>query len=256
MTSFYLVPSDGVVPLPKFLPGQYVSLQLMVPQLGYLQSRQYSLSEAPRAIGQYYRISVKRDEGEKPGVPGIISNMLTTEYQVGSEVELSHPQGEFTVDPYDHSKQGVPAVLISAGVGATPLMSILGSLVPRAGEPRPEPRPLSWIHAARSSTAQPFREEVKQICRDNENVSVSVFLNSTGPDDKRGEDYDFVNEFLDLSKVDKEKDLHLGDRRTEYFICGSELFMVNIRRKLVSMGVDRDRIFLELFATGNVREDL
>lgn len=252
ITSFYLTPSDGT-PLPKYLPGQYVSLQIHVPQLGYLQSRQYSLSEAPRDVAEYYRISVKKDEGEKPDMPGIISNLLHEKYAVGSEVELSHPQGEFFVDPADQSKEGVPAVLISVGVGATPLMGILSSLVPQEGVSNaPVKRPVSWIHSSRSSATLPFGEAVRQICRENDNVSAHVFLRNVGLEDKHGLDYEFGQERMDLTKLDKEKDLHVGNSRTEYFICGPEAFMVEVRRVLVGMGVAKERIRLELFATGDV----
>ncbi|KAK5662689.1 hypothetical protein OQA88_8605 [Cercophora sp. LCS_1] len=256
ITSFYLEPSDGVTPLPKYLPGQYVSLQLHVPQLGYLQSRQYSLSEGPRAMGKYYRISVKRDDGEKPGVPGIISNILHDSYKVGDEVELSHPQGEFFVDPSDATKEGVPAVLISVGVGATPLLSILESLVPNEGETaHPVRRPVSWIHASRSSGMQPFREEVKQIVRQNDNVSANIFLKTLDSEDKYGFDYHFGEIRLDLAKLDKERDLYLDNARAEYYVCGPESFMIDTRRKLLGHGVGRDRIHLELFATGEVKEE-
>ncbi|KAK0649294.1 oxidoreductase-like protein [Cercophora newfieldiana] len=252
ITSFYLVPSDGS-PLPKYLPGQYISVQINVPQLGYLQSRQYSMSDAPRDGAEYYRISVKK-EGENPDLPGLVSNMLHNEYQVGSEVEVSHPQGEFYVDPADASKEGVPAVLISVGVGATPLMAILSSLVPQKGS-NPAKRPISWIHSSRSSATLPFGEVVRQITRENDNVSAHVFLRNVGPDDKHGVDYAFGEVRLDLAKLDKEKDLHLGDSRTEYYICAPEAFMVDLRRVLVGLGVPKERVHLELFATGDVADE-
>jgi len=256
ITSFYLAPSDGT-PLPKYLPGQYISLQINVPQLGYLQSRQYSLSEAPRDAAEYYRISVKKDEGDEPGLPGILSNLLHEEYIVGTEVELSHPQGEFFVDPTDASKEGVPAVLISVGVGATPLMAILSSLSPRKGVASiaPVQRPVSWIHSSRSSSTLPFGEEVQDICRENSNVLAHVFLSTVSPQDKQAFGYTFFEARMDLAKLDKEKDLHLSDPRTEYFICGPEGFMVDIRRVLTGMGVAKERVHLELFATGDVSDE-
>ncbi|KAK0610088.1 globin-like protein [Bombardia bombarda] len=266
VTSFYLTPSDDglTTPLPAFLPGQYVSLQVPVPSLGYLQSRQYSLSEAPQVTqGNYYRISVGKEEGKDAGIPGIISNMLRDKYEEGDEVELSHPQGEFYVDPRDGSKEGVPVVLISAGVGATPLMAILGSLVPPAvGEEQEQKegpvvkRPVSWIHVSRTSTAQPFGNAVRQICRENgEHVSAHVFLRALGPEDREGVDYHFGQMRLDLGKLDRERDLHVGDARAEYYVCGPEGFMVDVRRELVGMGVDKARVHLELFATGDVPDD-
>lgn len=254
ITSFYLAPVDGAG-LPRYLPGQYVSLQLHVPSLGYLQSRQYSLSEAARDAGAHYRITVKRDDGEQPGLPGIISNLLHEKYSEGDEVELSHAQGEFYVDPVDQSKEGVPAVLISGGVGATPLMAILESLVPGEGRAKPVTRPVSWVHASRSSVLQPFAEAVRQIVRENENVSAHVFLESVGEGDKVGETYNFGESRLELERLDREKDLFLGDSRAEYFVCGPEPFMIDIRRRLMGWGVDKKRISLELFATGDVADE-
>ncbi|KAK0725543.1 globin-like protein [Lasiosphaeris hirsuta] len=255
ITSFYLAPTAGPA-LPRFFPGQYVSLQVPVPALGYLQSRQYSLSEAPRDAGEYYRISVKKDEGDEPGVPGIISNILHANYSEGDEVELSHPQGEFFVDPGDATKEGVPAVLISVGVGATPLLAILGSLVPQEGTAKkPVARPVSWIHASRSSAAQPFTGEVNTIKAGNANVSTHVFLRTITSDNQHGVDYHSGDTRLDLGRLDKESDLHLDDKRTEYFVCGPEAFMIDLRRLLVDFGVDKSRVHLELFATGDVPDE-
>ncbi|KAK4112600.1 globin-like protein [Canariomyces notabilis] len=254
ITSFYLAPTDGsATPLPKFLPGQYVSLQIPVPQLGYLQSRQYSLSEGPTAKGcDHYRISVKREDGEVTHIPGIISNMLHDKYNVGDEVELSHPQGEFFLDPNDTSKEGVPAVLISAGVGATPLKAILDTLT---GEQAVVKRPVSWIHAARSRARMPFADAVRQICRENSNVLSTVFLRNVGVEDQAGVDYDFGSMRLDLARLDKDRALFVSDPRAEYYVCGPEPFMLDVRRALVSLGVDRARIFLELFSTGDVPDE-
>lgn len=254
ITSFYLEPVGGA-PLPRYLPGQYISLQLHVPALGYLQSRQYSLSEAARDGGKYYRISVKRDDGEKPELPGIISNLLHDKYAEGGEVELSHAQGEFYVDPTDATKDGVPAVLISGGVGATPLLAILESLVPGEGRPKPVERPVTWIHGSRSSGEQPFAEEVRKIVKGSGNVASHVFLQTVGEQDKEGETYNFGETVIDLARLDREKDLYLGNERAEYFVCGPEGFMIAIRRHLMGWGVDKKRISLELFATGDVADE-
>ncbi|KAJ4414342.1 hypothetical protein N0V85_003191 [Neurospora sp. IMI 360204] len=251
ISSFYLKPVDGDAKLPKYLPGQYVSVRVLVPQLGYLQSRQYSLSEAPREGGmEEYRVSVKREEGEA-GVPGLVSNLLHGK-QEGEEVEVSHPQGEFFVDPADASKEGVPVALISVGVGATPMMAILKSLV----QGNVKRRPVSWIHASRSSSEQPFGQEVRRIVKENpEQVSAHVFLKTMAGTDQAGVHYDFADTRLDLTKLDGERDLHLADKRTEYYICGPETFMVETRKVLVGLGVDRSNVHLELFATGDVADE-
>jgi nitric oxide dioxygenase len=248
IASFYLEPVDGGK-LPGYLPGQYVSLQVFVPELGLLQSRQYSLSDAPEVVDLgYYRVSVKKEPGEVVDHPGLISNLLHGRYDVGDEVELSHPQGEFFVDPADETREGAPAVLVSAGVGATPMMAILGALVAEGAVERP----VSWIQGARSSRTLPFASAVRDICRDNGNVSANVFLTSVRDEDKVGVDYHFGQTRIDLEKLDAERDLFLGDKRAEYFICGPELFMLQTKRALMLKGVGEERIRLELFATGGV----
>ena len=254
ITSFYLSPSDGAR-LPKYLPGQYISLQVHVPAYGHLQSRQYSLSEAPKEEGEYYRISVKKEPAsDATNLPGVISNILHDELAEGDEVELSHPQGDFFVDPSDASKEGVPAVLISGGVGATPMMSILGALAPE--DKRPEVlRPVSWIHSSRSSVTQPFVDAVRRITRANDHVTAHVFLQSIGPNDARGVVYDFADTRLDLSKLGAEGDLFLDNDRAEYFICGPDSFMVDMKKALIGLGVAEERVILEVFGVGDVRED-
>lgn len=254
ITSFYLQPVDGAK-LPSYLPGQYISLQVFVSQYGHLQSRQYSLSQGPREDGDYYRISVKKEPAvDADNVPGVISNMLHDTLNEGDEVEISHPQGEFFVDPKDQSKAGVPAVLISAGVGATPLMSILTTLAPE-DKKAPVQRPVTWIHASHSSTLLPFGDAVRRITDANDHVSAHVFLKTLGPQDKAGVDYNFGESRLDFEKLNGEKDLHLNNGQAEYFVCGPESFMIDVRKALVARGVSLDRVHLELFNTGNVSEE-
>ncbi|KUI67117.1 Flavohemoprotein [Cytospora mali] len=244
VVSFYVEPVDGVTPLPKFLPGQYVSLQVFVPQLKYNQSRQYSLSQAPEEAGRCYRVSVKRDRDDEASVDGLISNMLHDRYGEGDTVELSHPHGEFFLDPSDVSKEGAPAVLISAGVGATPLVSMLQALA----QPSAVRRPVSWIHTSRSKATQPFAGEVLSIVDGvlKDRVSTHVHL-------RQGVDGEGKPR-LDLLALDREGELFVHDHRAEYYICGPEEFMVELRRKLLDMGVDKERVYLELFATGDVED--
>jgi len=248
--SFYLAPVDGGR-LPGFLPGQYVSLQVFAPALGHLQSRQYSLSTAPRKDADYYRISVKREEGATAGLPGQISNLLHDQYKEGDVVELTHPQGEFYVDVSDESQEGVPMVLLSAGVGATPVMSILES----ATQDGAVQRPISWLHASRSRPLQPFAAAVRAIQdrRSGTNDFLSrVFLRDVSAEDQEGVDYDFGGARMDLAKLDGEKHLFLGHPRAQYYVCGPEGFMRDVRNKLVDLGVAKEQIHLELFGTGEL----
>ncbi|KAL0934586.1 globin [Colletotrichum truncatum] len=259
VTSFYLAPSDGKLPLPDYLPGQYISVQVPVPELGGItQPRQYSLSEAHNA-GEYYRISVKREttvldaKAEDVGsglVTGLISNKLHNEYHVGDEVEVSHPQGEFFLDVKQAEKADVPLVLLSAGVGATPLMAILQTVL--SPESKTPNRPVKWVHAARNSSNLVFAKEVRDLTRKRDNVSAHIFLKEVKEGDQKGQEYDF-GEQLDLKKLPAE-DLGLGDKRTEYFICGPRDWMLKVRLVLEGLGVERERVKLELFATGDVEQ--
>lgn len=255
IASFYLAPVDGLLPLPAGRPGQYVSLQVRVPQLGHLQSRQFSLSAwagATAAGATQYRVSVKRERGgdDAVGVEGMVTALLHDSYAEGDTVELSHPHGEFFADPADVSKAGVPVVLLSAGVGATPLVAMLQALLGLGGSA--VERPVAWVHTSRSREAMPFAEEVEGIMegarREGKVVAYHIHL-------RQGADEDLPRPRLDLSRLDQEKELFVHDRRAEYYICGPESFMLDIRKKLVELGVNRQRVFLELFATGDVEED-
>ncbi|KAI1654142.1 flavohemo protein [Daldinia decipiens] len=242
ITSFYLVPEDGQ-PLPSFLPGQYISLQVFVPQMGHMQPRQYSLSEAPRT--DYYRISVKKDKGKQAGVPGLISNLLHENYKEGDVLELTAPAGEFFVDPKEDESK--PIALISAGVGLTPMLSILNSAV-NAGSRRR----ISWIHGVHSSEDRAFNDHIRDTCAKdvNSNIKAMFFVTSPQQRDVEGVDYHFVGR-VDLGKVDPKSNLFLDDARAEYFICGPYPFMKDTEKYLVGVGVSPERIHLEVFGTGD-----
>lgn len=246
--SFYLVPSDGKR-LPPFQPGQYVSVQVRLADKGYLQSRQYSLSDAPRP--DYYRVTVKRDEGlqvNRAGRygagalnPGVVSNLLIDDKEEGDFVEVSHPAGEVFLDMQNTSN--VPIVLISAGVGASPMMSILNTV----SERQPH-RPVSWIHGSRRSV--PFYDQVRRIARNRPNFRSNIFKTHLAESDVCGVNYD--HDFrMDLAKIDRE-DLYISHGATEYFICGPEQFMFEMAEYLKSQKVDSSRMHFELFSTGDM----
>lgn len=240
ITSFYLIPEDDK-PLPVYKAGQYISLRLIVPQLGFMQPRQYSLSDAPRS--DHYRISVKRDSGKNTSLPGWISNALHDNYKEGDTVELTHPTGDFFVDL--KSDKTVPITLISAGVGITPMISILNSAISVGSE-----RPISWIHGAHSADMQAFREHVQNICGKNPNVRSTIFRSAVSDSDALGIDYHFEGR-VDLGKADPSQDLFLDNQTAEYYICGPSEFMSSIRVFLINAGVDNVRIHMEVFGVGD-----
>ncbi|KAI0424580.1 globin-like protein [Xylaria sp. FL1042] len=236
ITSFYLAPEDGVA-LPQYLPGQYISLQLYIPKLGLRQPRQYSLSDAPGS--DCYRISVKKESGKQLSAPGLISNMLHDDFEEGDIVELTHPTGEFFV----RVEEETPIVLISAGVGITPMISILNSAVAAAS-----PRSISLIHGAHGSEVRAFADALKDASK-KPNVQASTFLSTLKANEVQGVDYDFEGR-VNLDKVGTER-LFTNDPTANYYVCGPTSFMTDIQQYLLDHDVSQDRIHLEIFGVGN-----
>jgi nitric oxide dioxygenase len=252
VANFSLEPIDGK-PLPVYLPGQYVSVQIPVPPLDLVQSRQFSLSEAPVAGMTHYRISVKREETVEGAswedlaggkVPGLISNLLHRDYTIGDQVELSPPHGEFYLDPKTESEK--PLVLLSAGVGAAPLLSILQTVTSSKVS-----RPVKWIHTARSSGTLCYAKEVREAVAKYPNVEASIFIKEAKDGDRKGTDYDFLGRMIN-ERLEEHKLLPLTNGEAEYYMCGPEEWMVELRNWLEGKGVDRQRQHLELFKTGDV----
>jgi nitric oxide dioxygenase len=220
-----------------------------VPALGHAQTRQYSLSEAPQSHN--YRISVKKEPGLNTNdpasakAPGLVSTLLTDTKNEGDIIKLSHPMGNFVLDSI-HAIEEHPLVLISGGIGLTPLTSILNSLVSRSVT-----RPISWVHSARAADVRAFATEIDEISRTKENVR-AVFFDGRPERSPYDDGVAHVAGKCDLSKLDKEEDLFLNQIKTEYYICGPTGFMIECERALVEYGVDPVRIHMEVFGLGSV----
>ena len=250
ISSFYLEPVDKSLVLPRFKPGQYISVNVFVDELdgGVWQARQYSLSDAPGK--PYLRISVKREPGVEVGEPkhmahpGYLSNILHDRKEVGDVVKVSHPFGDFFFDE-EKVEGDAPVVLISAGVGLTCLMSILNSLVEGGTD-----RPITWIHGSRDAKVRAMKDHVDVLARDNGNIHKVYFSSAPKDEEVQGTDYD-VQGRVDLEKVGREW-LRVDDKRTQYYTCGPTQFMLDVESNLKSFGVGSERIHMELFGTGGV----
>lgn len=271
IVSFYLVPQgEPKGPLPGFLPGQYISVQVALPALGYLQSRQFSLSDAPHE--DYYRITVKKELGQQridtyghgngngnggrssgsgsgrgsgecfPA--GQMTNFLIDRLQPGDIVDVTHPAGEFFLDTNNWSRS-VPVVLISAGVGVAPMVSMLNTML----DLQPT-REVSWVHGARRMV--PFYQHVREAKRRMPHLRTNIFKTHLADGDLAGVHYDY-DARMDLAKVARE-DLFLHHGGTEYYICGPEQFMLEMADYLKMQGVDLHRLKFELFSTGDMVE--
>lgn len=238
ITSFYLVPVDGKL-LPAYQAGQYISLKVFVPELGLKQPRQYTLSDTPSA--DHFRISVKREDaqhhGQEPMAAGWVSNTLHQHVQVGNVVELSNPTGNFVLK--DAHKANV---LISAGVGITPMLSMLNHLAALG-----MPRPLSFLHACRNSQVQGMKDHIKLLNQQFEQLNVHINYEKATAQDKLGEDY-HAQGLLDLNQLDGK----LLPADADYYLCGPKPFMQAQYNSLTARGIAAGRIHLEAFGTGGV----
>lgn len=232
ITSFYLYPSDSG-PVADFLPGQYISLRLFLPELGLLQPRQYSISCAPN--GKYYRISVKRETGtEQPD--GLISNQLHNYVEIGSLVDLSAPAGTFVLQTENQN----PKVFISGGVGQTPLLAMLEELVKNTDA---SSIPITWVHGCRSEALHAFKDRLAEIALTNQ-VNRHIF-------------YDHIEEastfeykgWVELSKIKYE----ILQPDAEYFICGPAPFISKHYHFLLDHGVEKSAIHFEEFGPASLQ---
>ena len=176
ITSFYLKPKDEKA-IADFIPGQYISVKLEIPGEEFTHIRQYSLSDAPGR--NHYRISVKRETSpENPD--GKVSKYLHQHVSEGAELKISAPAGDFVLD----LQKKTPVVLISGGVGLTPMLSMLKTVV----EVQPE-REVTFIHAAQNSSVHALREEVEAIA-EKETVKSFVFYDSPTEEDRQSGSFD------------------------------------------------------------------
>lgn len=228
ITSFILEPADGG-PVVNFEPGQYTSVAIQVPSLGLQQIRQYSLSDVPN--GRSYRISVKRESGGTTPA-GYVSCLLHDHVGVGDEVMLAAPYGIFYIDVNARS----PIVLISGGVGLTPMVSMLKKALQ---EP---PRQVVFVHGARNSAVQAMRNRLREASHEHANFKLLVFYNEPLPEDIQGKDFDYKG-LVDVNLI--KDSIMLPD--ADYYICGPIPFMRMQHDALQNLGISETRIHYEVF---------
>jgi ferredoxin-NADP reductase len=220
VSSFALEPLDGR-PLAAHRPGQFVTIALDLPGVGRT-TRSYSLSSGPDP--RRHRISVKRD--------GACSGHLHT-LEPGAVVELGAPAGTFVLD----CASGRPVVLLSAGVGATPVLAMLHELA-RAGSRRA----IWWVHGARCGREHAFREEARELVERLPDGHLHVSYSRPEPRDRRGRDYHAEG------RLTAEGVLALGvPADAEFYLCGPAAFLGELIAGLAAAGVARERIRSESF---------
>ncbi|ASK79216.1 nitric oxide dioxygenase [Paraphotobacterium marinum] len=222
ITSFTFKPSDGGL-VANFKPGQYISIHLSSDLFEHNEIRQYSLSSSPKS--DEYRISVKRD------LDGLVSNHLHKNINVGDKVLLTPPNGDF----YLNAQSNEPVTLISAGVGFTPMLSMLESLTSQS-------KTINWLHATENSSTHAFKNHVNVLVNESKNIQNFTWYNDPLDTDIYDVDYDFIG-LMDLNKIAT----HLRDEKMQFYFCGPVGFMQKIAQQLLMMGITKDRIHYECF---------
>jgi ferredoxin-NADP reductase/MOSC domain-containing protein YiiM len=223
VTSFSLVPVDGQT-LPVALPGQFVVLRLQVDRHKPPLIRSYSLSGMPGA--DQFRISVKSESN------GIGSSFLCNQVREGDVLDVSAPRGSFTLQRGDY-----PVVLISAGVGATPVMSMLHALAAARSE-----RQVWWIYGARNRANHPFAEESRSLIKQLSRGRGYILYSKPAVTDELGEDFDAPGH-IGVALLEK-----IGvPRNGEFYLCGPSSFLENMRDGLQNWGVRAEHVHMEIF---------
>ncbi|MDP4171990.1 MAG: NO-inducible flavohemoprotein [Bacillota bacterium] len=235
ITSFYLKPEDQKE-IADFMPGQYISVKVNIPGDANTHIRQYSLSDSPGK--DYYRISIKREAGMSTP-DGMVSNYLHGSLQEGDVLEISAPAGDFILD----TEKETPVVLLSGGVGLTPMVSMLKTIA----EMQPN-RKVTFVHAAANGRVHALKDEVSSVM--NENVQAFVFYDSPTEEDLAQQAFD-VEGYVTREWLERNVDTAQSD----FYFCGPVPFMKSINRSLKEMGVADEHIHFEFFGPkGNLEE--
>ncbi len=218
-------PGGGSVP--AALPGQFLTLRLHPDPAARPLLRSYSLSGPPGA--RDYRISVKREEH------GAGSQFLHTRVRAGDLLEAAAPRGTFTLRPGQ-----APVLLISAGVGATPVLAMLDALAAARST-----RDIWWLHGARRRADEPFAAESRALLAALPGAHRHICYSSPGPDDIQGRDYDTAARLS--APVLAALDLPLD---ADAYLCGPPAFMADVSAALAAAGIQAARIRTEVFGAG------
>jgi len=230
ITSFYLKPKDGKS-IADFISGQYISLRCKVVGEEYTQIRQYSLSDSPDK--DYYRISIKRETTMDSTPNGMVSNYMHDHIFEGNVIEITSPAGDFVLD-MDQTK---PVVLLSGGVGLTPLVSMFNSIVAKHPE-----REVTFVHAAINSDVHAMHEHIKGIATTHDLVNYYVCYEKPTDNDRENQQFQkegFINQEW-LQTILENKD-------ATYYFCGPLPFMKTVKDILTDWLVPEDKIHFEFF---------
>jgi ferredoxin-NADP reductase/MOSC domain-containing protein YiiM/ferredoxin len=211
-------------PLPGARPGQYLTLRIQPDDAAGPLLRNYSLSGPPDA--GYYRVAVKRERD------GAASGYLHSRLAVEDQLDVAAPRGTFILDESDD-----PVLLISAGIGATPVLAMLNALAEQHSA-----RQIWWLYGARNGREHPFAAETRTLLAECPNTRIRVYYSHPGADDVEGRDFDLAGHLTPSLLLELEP-----PQNAEAYLCGPTSFMNEVSAALASIGVEASRIHTEPF---------
>lgn len=225
---FTVVSADPAAPLPDFLPGQYISVGVRLPD-GARQLRQYSLVGA--GGGGRLEFAVKRVDPVAGCPAGEVSTHLHTHLRPGDELEITLPSGDLTVDVTAHT----PLVLISAGIGITPMIGVLERLAAHQPE-----RPIQVLHADRAPGTHPLRDRMRTLTERLRHATLDLWYAEPVAGAHHGT--------LDPSAIALADD-------ADIYLCGPAGFLDDVRARLTTAGIDPRRVHCEQFTPTDWRTE-
>ena len=235
VVSLYLTAADGGR-LPPFHPGAFLTCRLRVPGRERPVIRNYSLSDRP-GTGTY-RLTVRRDD-DSP------ASSYLCDLRPGDRFESLMPRGSLRID--DEATR--PVVLLSAGIGVTPMIGVLTHRIAATGAAAGVGRPLWFLHGARNGAEHILGAEVRRLAAGRGDIHLHVAYSRPGPSDALGRDYDSAGR-LGIERV---KAL-LPDADADFYLCGPMGFMRDLHRGLRAWGVPKERIRYEFFGVAEAFE--
>ncbi len=236
--SFHLQPHDGK-PLPPFKPGQYLTFQLSVPGASKAVVRCYSLSDCARP--DHYRVTIKRcpPPSGTSHPPGVGSSFFCDQVREGDILDVKAPNGHFFLD----LEKERPVVLISGGVGVTPMVAMANALFEAKSG-----REVWFFFGARNRTEHMLKQEVEELAAKYKSLRLQVCYSRPTAEDVRGRDYHHEGRVT----VELMKQL-LPSNNYDFFLCGPGAFMESITDDLRAWGVPDEWVHFEAFGPASVK---
>jgi ferredoxin-NADP reductase len=238
--SFYLSPHDSK-PVPLFKPGQFLTFQLNLPGQPKPVVRCYSLSDSPHPE-KSYRVTIKKAcaPGDKAGIPhGLASTFFCETLKEGDIIDVKAPSGQFFLD----LTKPDPVVLISGGVGITPMLSMMNAIIESGSN-----REVWFFFGARNGRDHIQKQYLDQVAANHKNIHIQVCYSAPAEGDVAGRDYHHASRV----SVELFKSL-LPSNNYRYYLCGPGPFMKSITDGLKEWGVPDEHVFFEAFGPATVK---